>query len=311
MLRKTREQLHQETHILLPNSFESMLATWPELTPLLESFANRDPGTFMHSIAVHTTANRLAQDLFLLTKPSYTLQNEFFKRSPFLFVHDIGKTAAHTNLETAQKFVHPLDQMNRPAYDKARHWLHPQIGADLLILWAKNASPSLQPFIKKWAQLTCLHDRQLNPFLNRQNENLQYADKLSLFIFSIADTSMAMGLPRPNKNSTNNVNEIRQVLHRKFLQDNTLSELFPGQNPSQLREYILVSILGSLQELEKKYPRSVWIAPSGFSNPSFALSISADSKKTNLLDNLAQQAWKNHEPAWDGVMREMDRLGIF
>lgn len=311
MPRKTREQLHQETHILLPNSFESVLAAWPELTPLLESFANRDPGTFMHSIAVHTTANRLAQDLFLLTKPSYALQSEFFNSSPFLLVHDIGKTAAHTNLETAQKFVHPLDQMNRPAYDKARHWLHPQIGADLLILWGKNASPSLQPFIEKWAQLTCLHDRQLNPFLNCDTKNLQYVDKLSLFIFSIADTSMAMGLPRPNKDSTNNASEIKQVLHRKFLQDDTLNELFHGQNPSQLREYILVSVLGSLQELEKKYPRSVWTTPSGFTNPTFSFSVDANSKKTNLLNTLVLQAWRKHESTWDRFMIRMDRSGVF
>ena len=311
MRSKSLELLQPETHISLPNSFENMLQTWPELTPLLEAFAQRDSGTFMHSAAVHFTASRLAQDLFLLTKPSYALQNEVYNRSPFWMLHDIGKTAAHNNQEFAQHLVHPKEQMNRPAYDRARHWLHPQMGGDLLTLWAKNTAPRLQPFIKKWAQLTCRHDRQLNPFLACDDTNISYADKLSQVIFALADTSMAMGLPRPNKNKIYSTSEIRQALQRKYLHDETLQKLFPGQNGNQLRHYIITSVLSSLQELGKNYPQSVWTAPTSFINPTFTVSVGDQSKKTNMLDTLIIQTWQEYEEQWDSIMIKMDRNGVF
>ena len=311
MLNKPAELLNPGSHISLPNSFENMLLHWPELKPLLESFANQDPGTFMHSVAVHFTANRLTQDLFLLLKPNLTTQNEIFNRSPFWMLHDIGKTAASTDKETAQTLVHPYHLLERPAYDKARHWIHPQMGADLLTIWAKNTAPNLQPLVKKWAQLTCLHDRQLNPFLDCNSENLAVIDKLSLLIFSLADTSMAMGLPRPNKNSTSSTDEVRHALHRKYLQDNTLIELFPQQNLNQLRHYIVTSVLHSLQELKKNYPESVWIKPSGFSNQSFKFLVDPNSEKTKILDDLVVQTWQENESIWEKIMVEMDLERVF
>ncbi len=308
---KSAELLQPETHILLPRSFEELLLSWPELKSLLESFANRDPGTFMHSVAVHFTANRLAKDLFLLLRPDFGTQHEVLNRAPFWLLHDIGKTAADSNKETAQTLVHPPHVIDRPTYDKARHWIHPQMGGDLLAIWAKKTAPRLQPVAKKWAQLTCLHDRQLNPFLDCGSENLAWTDKLSLLIFSLADTSMAMGLPRPNKSSVHGANEIKQALHRKYLQDQILTELFPGKNLTQLKNFMVTSILSSLQELKKNYPSSVWTQPSGFANSSFNLNLKASEHKTKTLDDLIVQAWQLYEPAWEATMIKMDRKGVF
>ncbi len=288
-----------------------MLLTWPELRPLLESFANRDPGTFMHSAAVHFTADKLAQDLFLLLKPSFAIQNEVQKRSPFWMLHDIGKNAANQDKETAQKLVHPVHMLHRPAYDRARHWIHPQMGADLLMLWATKSAPKLQPQLKKWAQLTCLHDRQLNPYLECDIQQTSWLDKFTLFIFSLADTSMAMGLPRPNKKTIHNSNEIRQALQRKYLNDRTLQELFPGKNHNQLRDFIITSVLHSLGELQKNYPSSVWTQPTGFTNQTFRVPVDLNNGKAEPLDVLVIRAYEEHEKGWHRLMEELDKKGVF
>lgn len=105
--------------------------------------------------------------------------------------------------------------------------------------------------------------------------------------------------------------ELRQVLQRKYLHDETLQTLFLGQNANQLRHYITTSILQSLQELEKKHPQSVWTEPTGFTNPTFAVTVGDQSKKTNMLDTLVVQTWQEYKKQWDSIMIKMDLSGVF
>ncbi|GIK83469.1 MAG: hypothetical protein BroJett025_00910 [Patescibacteria group bacterium] len=303
--------LHEVT-VNLPKSFDQVLMTWPELKSLLESFAHRDPGTFMHSVAVHHTATRLAQDLFLRLKLSFSAQQSVFFRAPFWLLHDIGKTAADIDSEVAKKLVHPADRIKRPSYDRARHWLHPQMGGDLLRIWAKTTSPRLQPFVQKWAFLAHIHDRQLNKYLiDFQTQVPNWSDTFSLFLFSLCDTAMAMGLPRPNKDQVYTQDQIRQVLHKTNLKESVMSGLFPNENLNQLRHYILASIFSSLSELQKSHPPSAWTNPVGFVNKNFNQNLTESQRKLEPLEDLIVTTWRERERNWEKTMLTMDKSGVF
>lgn len=286
----------------LPRSYISITTSWPELKPLLAAFENRDYGTFMHSVAVHFTTKRLAQDLFLRLKTPLSMQQSVFNREPFWLLHDIGKVAADKNMDVAQHLVHPEDPMNRHSYDKARHWIHPQMSCDILNIWANSTSPRIKPYAKKWAGLAHLHDTQLLPFLpNNGTKNLSLADKFSLLIFSLCDTSMAMGLPRPNKKTVFSETQIMQALYKKYLSYPALNELFPNQNHEELKQYICTSIFDSLRLLQKNYPESAWVQPP----------TPPDQEKTQLLDELVIESWRVSEQFWCATMMRMDRVGVF
>lgn len=292
----------ETTGYSLPNSYHTVITKWPELKDLLIAFENRDYGTFMHSIAVHFTANRLAQDLFLRLKTPVATQQSVFNREPFWLLHDIGKVAANTDMELAQQLVHPKDPMNRLSYDKARHWIHPQMSCDILNIWVNVTNPKIKPYAKKWAQLAQLHDPQLIPFLpNKEIKSLDWADKFSMLIFSLSDTSMAMGLPRPNKSTVFSETQIMQALDRKYLSYTALNELFVNQNHEELKQYIFASIFDSLKQLQKNYPKSAWVQPV----------TPPDQEKMQLLDELVIESWRTSEQLWAATMLSMDIKKVF
>lgn len=300
------EQLkNTENSLAFPHTYKQLLLEFPQLQPLLVAFENRDYGTFMHSVAVHSTATRLIKDLFLLLKTQPAAQQAVYARTPFLLLHDIGKTAASPDIKdhtVSRSLVHPANPNSRPSYDTARHWIHPQMSGDLLDIWADTTSPSIRLKAKKWARLAYLHDKKLTPYLPKNNmKNLDWADRFALFIFSLSDTSMAMGLPRPNKKHSYSQTEIRQVLYRNHLSDTLLLELFPAQDTKELKHFVLASILDSLQELKKNYPESFWIKPS----------TQPDQTKTGLLDSLIATAWKEQEQFWEATMMRMDLERLF
>ena len=282
--------------IQLPDTYTNLLKRWPMLAPLLAAFENRDYGTFMHSVAVHFTATKLAQDLFPLLQTPIATQQVVSNLAPFWLLHDIGKVAADRNIETAQSLVHPIDPMQRPGYDKARHWTHPQMSYDILEIWADQTSPNNKPLARKWARLAYLHDFQLLPFLpNNETDTLSWPDQFSLLIFSLCDTTMAMGLPRPNKKTVHSEAQIMQVLYKNHLTDPALKKLFPNQNLDELRQYICVSIFDSLRLLQKNYPESAWVE-----SPT-----KIDQEKTQVLDVLVHTAWNTSEQFWVATMLRM------
>lgn len=277
----------------------------PDLSPLLVAFKNRDHGTFMHSIAVHFTAQRLTNDLKMRlsqTNIRTEIWHELSLRSPFWMLHDIGKTAADIDMEEANSNVFPSYPDLRTNPQKASHWIHPQMSASIIKIWGEKLPKNLQPLTQKWAQLSYVHDNMLNPFLEDGHKiKLDYADKLSLLIFSLSDTAMAMGLPRPNKNCIYSPEQIKNALIRKYLSDNALRTMFPNQNVNELRNYILVSVLDSLDELQKKYPKSIWTKTSTQPN----------SEKMQVLDNLVVQSWTECQHLWEATVLRMDLAKVF
>lgn len=306
---ENRVETRSVVELQLPHSFDKVLASWPELYPLLIAFAQRDPGTFMHSVAVLETANKLASDLFLRF-PNPQLQKEIELRMPFWLLHDIGKVAADTDKHVAQFLVHPVAPMNRPQYDKARHWIHPQMSADILRLWAKDTNSTLQPTAYKWAELAGLHDVHLNIYLPYTKQNLDFADRLALLLFSLADTSMAMGLPRPNKRTTFSDHQIRHVLYTKFLQEKNLKKFFAGENLNHLQNYITVSVLESLKRLQGEYDESVWTNNFVSTNKHFAVQTNSEQQQTQLLDYLVTRAWNESEAFWEATILRMVHAGV-
>lgn len=302
-------EINHEVELQLPHSFDRVLARWPELYPLLVAFAQRDPGTFMHSVAVLETANKLASDLFLRF-PNPQLQKEIELRMPFWLLHDIGKAAADIDKQVARFLVHPVSAMDRPQYDKARHWIHPQMSADVIHLWAENQDGRVRPTAHKWAELAGLHDVHLNIYLPYTKQNLDFADRLALLLFSLADTSMAMGLPRPNKKTTFSDDQIRQVLYTKFLQEKNMKKFFAGENLTHLRNYITVSVLESLKRLQNEYDTSAWTNDFITTNKHFAVQTNSEHSQTQLLDYLIARAWSDHEAFWEATILRMVRAGV-
>jgi len=297
--KKSEKSIKYSVESYLP-TLTKLLIDWPELSPLLSSFKNRDYGTFMHSLAVHFTGQMLTYDLSVRIKnfPSVQINN----RSPFFMLHDIGKTVADKDMEVALKTVFPSYPDNRTNYQKAKHWIHPQMSDDLIKLWSASHIKNIQPQTLKWAELSYLHDIMLNPFLNKtKGVRLNYADKLSLYIFSISDTAMAMGLPRPHDVRVFSQSEIRIALISKYLSDTKLVEFFSNQEISQIRNYILASVFDSLKQLNIRFKTDDWIKPEN--NPDYS--------KTKLLDDLAIQSWKECEQFWDSTMIKMDLAKIF
>lgn len=297
-----RPKRPEESCLRLPESYYSVISAWPELVPLLTAFEHRDYGTFMHSVAVHRVATKLVQDLFLRLDIDVATQQKVFDLSPFFILHDIGKLVASQNMEVAQGLVHPEDPTNRPSYDKALHWLHPPMGCYLLNIWASTASPRVKYFADKWANLARLHDKQLNPFLpNSNTEHLSWEEKFSLFVFSPCDTSMAMGLSRPNNGAVYDNTQIMRVLYKNHLNDRIIGELFPGQDPEELRQYICASIFDSLGLLQTEYPKSIWTHPVH----------KQDEERTRLVDVLVAESWRSSERYWDIIMMRMDAENVF
>lgn len=297
----TETKLHEQ-QIVLPTSYQRLTLNWPELNPLFEAFKNRDYCTFMHSVAVHSTAQNLLRDLQLRAALSALHFQEIQNRSPFWMLHDIGKTAADIDQATAQQIVFPTHPDTRTQYQKARHWIHPHMSASVIKLWSNTTSEKTKHSAKKWAQLSYLHDNKLNPFLDDKHKiQLGASDKVALFLFSLSDTAMAMGLPRQNKENIHSADEIRSALLRKYLTDHVLKTLFPAQNTTELRNYILASVLDSVQKLQNQYPKEIWTTPP----------VPLNQEKTKPLDTIIIASWQECQQFWDATIANMDLANVF
>lgn len=309
---------------ILPLSFYSAVAEYPELHQLLTAFAHRDQATFLHSVAVHFNATQLAHNLFLLFSQSKTnfregndtqqVARNWLKQlkplSIFWLLHDIGKTASSLDLQDysiAQNRVHPVFGKKRPSLDTGMHYLHPQQSGHLINIWAQSLSNSsskktekLKPLAQIWAKLSYLHDKRINVFSTFDTSTLPTIEKHALLLFSASDTSVAMGLPRPNKFDIESNSKIREIIWRDHISQPVLKQLFPNFDSISLQNYIFASITQSIQTLRTHFTDELLTAQN--MSPNFAT--------TAILDQIIATAWKTYEKDWDQTLLKMDKARV-
>ena len=305
--------------VVLPPVFEAEVQRWPELTPLLIGLAQRDSTTFMHSVAVHETAMKLLSDLSLLFPFPSDVVQELQYRSPALLLHDAGKDAAHKDEQIAHRIVHPKSAVMRPSEEMALHWIHPIMGADIVAHWGSTQSKTLQKATKHWAELIKVHHASLVPYFEssdtfehqreRQKES-DIFDLCMLVVFKVSDVAMAMGLPRPHRESEYTKNEIRKVIQDHYLLPDELETLV-GNSDFPLSEYIVTSVLGSLEQLQGMYTRDEWIQPKGFANDLFTVPVLQKNGESAVLEKVIAEVWSKYEAWWVSVMLSMDSDGVF
>lgn len=305
--------------IALPESIDKTLLAFPELKPLLIALAHQDSATFMHSVAVHTVVSRLVRDLCLRYQLPVATQQYLEDLLPFLLLHDIGKGGTHKSPSIAKLRVHPESDLLRPTEDIAFHWLHSEIGYDMLQIWAEQFSGKKQLQVLRWAELTRQHQPEIYTFLARekyaqhlmpQPVSLPPQARLVLNCFRIGDTCAAAALPRPNRTETYDYNYL--VAHiRRLCEKMHLDRVFGEQNPDELTFFITTSVIQSLQQLQKEYQTVDWLDPKGFTNPEFTLTVAPTLENIRPLLYLTYQAWHRAERRWDAIIRLMEDDGIF
>lgn len=350
MLNSTNERFLQEKIILtpqiqienqftnqqiaLPQTYIYLLVNFPELYPLLTAFCERDQATFLHSVAVHFAATRLAHDLSLYFSNYSPNKNDTRKQraqqqqqqqqqkqkiaenwlnqmktlAPFWILHDIGKTASSLDIQDysiAQNIVHPIHGQKRSSYYAGMHYIHPQQSGHLISTWAKlrtypSTTSKFRSLAYKWAKLSYMHDKRVNIFLPYDIATLPLLEHQALLLFSASDTSVAMGLPRPNKQEIASPSKIKGVLFEDHLTHATLKRVFPHFNSNNLREFIFASISHSLQILASQFPNTLLTSQN----------MQPDLEKTMILDQIIVKAWKTYEKNWDNTLLKMDQAKV-
>jgi hypothetical protein len=294
--------------VALPPAFDDAILKYPEVKPLLVFLAERDPATFMHSFAVHATAMELLKDWRPLLNLPIKTTLEIQKKLIFCLLHDIGKTLAAVYKQNSQSIIYPNHSTQRGCCDRktedvAKHWIHPEMGYSLLIDWSNQVSDAQQRTIQNWAKLTRAHDRQLLSYFSEDPlKNLTHLDHIALELFRIADVTMAMGLPRPNREREWDETTISQVIRSKH-QSSLKNDL--------LIEYSTQSVLSSLQYLKKTYQRNDFTNPQGLFSKKFQVSTAPETK--NEISNQEQVAriWDIFESDWDWLILNMYHAGVF
>lgn len=316
--------------VLLPEIFDTFLENNPELFNLLHGFAQRDPGTFIHSVTVYLSGIQLLHDLFLRYSYPEKQRKKIQENLPFFLLHDIGKTASHIDPDLAKHRVHPIKGNPRQQEEMAFHWVHPQLSATLIKLWGQlQQNTQTQKKAIHWAQLALLHDEQLNPYLVKSNQELiphtaldliselEIADCITMLVFLISDTSVAMGLPRPNRPSVWPEEKLTYVLHQILSKNNRLQTIIPHNHlkskkeVEQLKHFIIASALSSLKKLQNLFSPEQMQSPTQFHSRHFHTDIKEESVSNAQLGKLIQSAWKKAEPEWLKTVQKMEKNGVF
>lgn len=324
-----QSEFKQKTPVVLPQEFDRVILKHPELHQLLHGFAQRDPGTFLHCITVFFTSRQLLSDLFARYQYPDALQKATLSNIPFFLLHDIGKAAAHRDIEAAQKRVHPIRGVFRPTEEMAFHWIHPQLSASLLLLYKEHvANNNLQKLIEHWAQLSMVHDEQLNPYLSAhpaalengkyaiQIEQLDLPDFLAMLVFLVSDTAMAMGLPRPNRASTWSTPDLVQVLTNILSKQERAMKIVPAGKQSstelnRVKKYIIASVLSSVKELQATFSAQQMMQPTEFHSKQFHTASFSDTPSLALFNTLVGDSWRQAEAEWLHTVHKMEQNGVF
>ena len=318
---KLSKELEPTSIISLPESFDHTLKQYPELKQILMAFANQDPASFMHSMAVHTIGYRLIHDLILRYQPSIEVRQHLEELIPFLLVHDLGKAGTDKDPQQAWRNVHPVNVHWRPVEEIAFHWLHSEIGYDMLLQLAERHSGRFQLLLRKWAELTRQHQPEIYDFLATerytkhlmpQPVSLPPLARLVLACFRMSDTTAAAALPRPRGPNHKLYDHTYVVGHlRREFEKMQLDQLLGDNNPEELLQFMSASVTQSLGQLKTHYQEQDWLHPKGFSNDDFAFEVERTQQNIQPLNTITHQAWKRAEPRWLAIIRLMEDDLVF
>lgn len=297
-----------EKSLPLPSVVEMILSDHPGLVPVLAVFNRRDSPTFVHSLMVTEMFGRLA--VRMAEWRGWGLQQlrgvEAF--TPFVLLHDVGKTAVDHDGQTALTIVHGRSAMERTNWERALHWLHPLLGAYVVReLGERNVIDPLRA--RWWAQAICFHHLDgFDHFVFDARggsvsalEAARFKESLfrgylgmSLLLFTLSDVAVAMGQPRPSRSDRLRFTD--EVIGKELfwrLDERLLTGFSSGDGHGWVRAGLVNLTLEALRAVQQAYPPEVCLKGGAFCFREYALEPLPVA--VEWFEELMATVWRVHE----------------